>query len=164
MKILGVKANNHRRMFEVRTRSSTLAFPYSRATPRPGARDRIRELYVDPELDREGFTYVLESGQEGSVHIDSVLEYNEDPHYMADLLLYKLTLEAQRRAKESSLSMREMARRLATSVPQVYRLLDQTNCRKSLHKLVSLLSVLDCDVTMTVRKRPEARSAKRLAG
>jgi hypothetical protein len=34
---------------------------------------------VDPELGREAFTFRLASGAEGSVPIDAVLEYNEDP-------------------------------------------------------------------------------------
>lgn len=52
-------------------------------------------MYVDPELGREGFTYQLSSGAEGSVHIDAVLEYNEDPSYMAELTMYRLTQEAR---------------------------------------------------------------------
>ena len=51
-------------------------FPYARSDPRPGAADRVADVHVDEELGREGFTYVLESGREGSVHLDSVLEYN----------------------------------------------------------------------------------------
>ena len=164
MKIVSVKVNNHRRAFEVRTRKETLVFPYARVRPQPGAHDRIVEVYVDKELDREGFTYVLESGKEGSVHVDSVLDYNEDPSYLADLMLYQLTIEAQRRLDDSPLSRREIARRLGTSVPQLYRLLDQTNYGKSIQKVVSLLSVLDYDVKVTIRKRAEGRLPKRLAG
>ena len=57
----------------------------------------------------------LESGAEGSVHIDSVLEYNEDPGYMADLALYRLSQEARERFEASGLSAREVARSLGTS-------------------------------------------------
>jgi len=42
-------------------------------------------------------TYALESGPEGVVHIDHALEYNQDPSYLAELLIHKLTVEAQRR-------------------------------------------------------------------
>ncbi len=164
MKIVSVKANNHRRAFEVRTRKQTLVFPYARVTPRPSPGDRIVEVCVDQELGRDGFTYVLESGKEGSVHVDSVLEYNKDPRYLADLMLYQLTIEAQRRLEDSPLSRREIARRLGTSVPQLYRILDQTNYGTSLQKVISLLSVLDYDVKVTLRKRPEGQTAKLLAG
>ena len=77
MKILGVTANNRKRAFEVRLRSRTLVLPYAKVDPRPSADDRITKVFVDPELGREGFTYRLASGVEGSVHVDAVLEYNE---------------------------------------------------------------------------------------
>lgn len=153
MKISSTRANNHKKVFEVCTRKGVFILPYSRVTPRPTVRDRLKGVHVDNELDREAFTYVLESGAEGTVHIDSVLEYNEDPAYLGELLLYRLTVEARKRADASPLSRREIARRLNTSVPQLYRLLDQTNYRKSLLQLVALLAVLDCDVELKIRKR-----------
>ena len=70
---------------------------------------------MDSEADREAFTYVLESGHEGTVHIEQVLEYNKDPGHLRDLLLYNLTIEAQKRVASSSLSKREITRRLGTS-------------------------------------------------
>ena len=71
--------------------------------------------------------------------------------------MYKLTLEAQRRVEKSALSKREIIRRLGTSATQVYRLLDQTNYRKSVDQLLSLLQVLDCDVELVVGPRGESR-------
>jgi len=59
-------------------------------------------------------------GAEGVVHIEQALEYNQDPGYLAELLVHQLTAEAYRRVKTSGLSRRELARRLKTSVPQVY--------------------------------------------
>jgi hypothetical protein len=85
-----------------------------------------------------------------------VLEYNEDPGYMRDLMLYKLTLEAQKRVKASPLSKREIIRRLGTSATQFYRILDQTNYRKSIDQALQLLHVLDCEVELVVRDRDRA--------
>jgi ABC-type uncharacterized transport system YnjBCD substrate-binding protein len=119
----------------------------------PTAADAVVSVLVDGELGREAFSYVLESGREGTVHVEQVLEYNEDPAYMRDLLLYKLTLEAQQRLEASPLSKREIIRRLNTSPAQFYRLLDQTNYRKSLDKLLLLLRVLDCEVDLVVRAK-----------
>jgi hypothetical protein len=108
---------------------------------------------VDRDLAREGFVFVLASGQEGTVHIEQVLEYNQDAAYLRDLLLYKLTLEAQKRTEASSLSKREIIRRLGTSAAQFYRILDQTNYRKSIDQVSNLLHVLDCDVDLVVRAK-----------
>jgi hypothetical protein len=97
MKIRSVTPNNRRNEFTVVTRSgATYTFPYAKADPRPSSEDRIEEVFVDKEFGNEGFTYILESGREGSVHIEQVLEYNEDPNYLAEFLTYKLTVEAQR--------------------------------------------------------------------
>jgi hypothetical protein len=111
---------------------------------------------VDKELGSEAVTYVLESGAEGSVHIDHALEYNEDPTYLAELLIHKLSVEARRRIGRAGLSRRGLARRLGTSVPQLYRLLDPANTRKSFGQLVSLLHLLDCDVQLVVNPRHAA--------
>jgi hypothetical protein len=75
--------------------------------------------------------------------------YNKDPGYLSDLLLYKLTIEAQERVEVSPLSRREIIKRLGTSTAQFNRLLDQTNYGKSVDQLLSLLHVLDCDVELT---------------
>ena len=116
-------------------RTRMLSFPYIKAEPRPTANDPVDEVSVDKELGREAFIYVLKSGAEGTIHIDQVLEYNQDPGYLRDLLLYKLTLEAKKRVAESALSKREIIRRLGTSAAQFYRLLDQTNYRSGAQSL-----------------------------
>lgn len=153
MKIRSVSHNNRRRAFEVRTWREPFRFPYSKADPSPTPEDPVAEVVVDAELGREAFTYRLASGREGSVHIEQVLEYNRDPSYMRDLVLYGLTLEAQKRIEASILSRREIIRRLGTSPAQLYRLLDPTNCRKSVDKMLLLLHVLECSVDMVVRAR-----------
>jgi hypothetical protein len=79
VKILEVTANNRRRAFDVRTGTAVYPMPYVRVEPRPQRDDRIAGLWVDPELGREAFTFRLESGREGTVHIEQVLDYNRDP-------------------------------------------------------------------------------------
>lgn len=153
MKIKSVSKNNRRHAFEVRTSHQAFFFPYAKADPRPTGADPVTAVLVDSELSREAFTYRLTSGREGSIHVEQVLEYNQDPSYMRDLLLYRLTLEAQHRLDASALSKREIIRRLGTSPAQFYRLLDPTNYRKSVDKVLFLLHVLDCDVDLVVRAR-----------
>ena len=153
MKIRSVKLNNQKKAFEVVTYSKTLLFPYAKSDPSPDLEDPVVRAVVDKELAREGFVFTLESGREGTVHIEQVLEYNQDPAYLRDLLLYRLTLEAQKRVEASPLSKREIIRRLGTSATQFYRILDQTNYRKSVDQVLNLLHVLDCDVDLIVRAK-----------
>jgi hypothetical protein len=153
VKIRSVAHNNRKKVFEVRTSTKGLIFPFSKAKPTPTLQDPITELAVDAEAGREAFTYVLHSGRTGTVHIEQVLEYNQDPTYLRDLLLYRLTLEAQKRIAASPLSKREIVRRLGTSAAQLYRLLDQTNYRKSVDQVLALLQVLNCEVDLVVRTK-----------
>jgi hypothetical protein len=150
MKVRKVTCNNRKKAFQVETDARTWTFPYAKVDPPPGKDDRIVELFVDEEIGREGFTYRLESGAEGTVHVEQVLDYNADPGYLRDLLLYRLTVEAQERVEASRLSKREIIRRLGTSPAQLYRLLDQTNYRKSVDQMLALLHVLDCDVDLVI--------------
>ena len=153
MKIRSVAYNNRKKVFAVRTSTKTLVFPFAKADPAPTIQDPIVKLFVDAEAGREAFGYVLHSGRTGAVHADQVLEYNQDPTYLRDQLLYRLTLEAQKRIAKSPLSKREIIRRLGTSAAQLYRLLDQTNYRKSVDQVLALLQVLNCDVDLVVRTK-----------
>ena len=153
MKIRSVEANNRRKAFEVRVAKNRFLFPFAQLEVEPTADDPIANVYVDRDLGSEGFTYVLKSGREGTVHGEEVLEYNQDPDYLRDLLLYRLTLEAQKRITATRLAKREIIRRLGTSPAQLYRLLDQTNYRKSVDQMLRLLQVLDCDVQLVVRAK-----------
>lgn len=153
MKILAISANNRRRLFEIHTRGHDFTFPFAKTEPSPSPADRLADVFVDPEVGNEGFTYRLESGAEGTVHVDEVLEYNEDPSSMADLALYRLTVEARKRHDDSDLSAREIARALGTSPAQLYRLLDPTNYSKSVRQLMTLLYVLGCEVDFEVTPR-----------
>jgi hypothetical protein len=153
MKIRSVRFNNRRKGFDASVSGKTYVFPYVKAKPSPTSYDPVIRVHVDKELGGEGFSYELQSGKTGTVHVEQVLEYNRDPNYLRDLMLYKLTLEAQRRIADSPLSKREIIRRLGTSATQLYRLLDQTNYKKSLDQLVSLLQLLECDVDLVVRAK-----------
>lgn len=159
MKIRSVMWNNHIKAFQVKSSKGTMWLPYSKIEVRPSSNDSVARVFVDKELGSEGFSYVLTSGKEGTVHSEQVLEYNQDPSLLRDALLYKLTIEAQKRIKKSLLSTREIIRRLRTSATQLYRLLDQTNYRKSVDQLLSLLHVLDCDVDLLVKSKSSSGKA-----
>jgi hypothetical protein len=153
VKIRKVSVNARRKGIEVKTPSRVLTFPFAKMDPPPTVDDPVERIFVDKAIASEGFSYVLESGKRGTVHVEQVLDYHRDPEYLRDLRLYQLTLEAQKRMGRSGLSKREIIRRLGTSATQFYRLLDQTNYSKSIDQLVSLLQVLGCDVKFVVRAR-----------
>ena len=93
-----VDINNRKARLEITTSAGNmLPFPYAKLDPRPTPRDRVCEAFPDAELAKEGVTYVLESGAEGSLHIDDILEYNEDPRQLSEILMHRLTVEARKR-------------------------------------------------------------------
>ena len=154
MKIRKVECNNQKKTFEVTTFSGrAFSYPYAKISPCPDSENQVHEVYPDVDFGKEAFTYVLESGDEGTVHIDHLLEYSDDPEYMARLALHKLTVEARKRVEESPLSKREIMRRLGTSQAQLYRPLDPANYKKSMNQLVELLAAVDCEVDLVVRER-----------
>jgi len=153
MKIRTVRANPRRRAFEVAAGRKRWLLPFAKVEVPPTAGDPVASVRVDHELGDEGFTYVLRSGRTGTVHVEDVLEYNRDPGHLRDLLLYGLTLEARKAVAASPLARREIIRRLGTSPTQLYRLLDQTNYRKSVDQLLRLLQVLDRHVELVVRPK-----------
>jgi hypothetical protein len=165
MKILSVAANGRRRAFEVNTRGRTYLFPYGTAVPVPSGADPVVKVAPDPELGNEAFTYTLSSGREGTIHLDSVREVNHDPRYMAELVLYRLSTEAQNRMRASGRTARDVARALNTSPAQLYRLTDPTNYSKSFPQLISLLNYLGANVDFQISEanakegRPRRRAA-----
>ena len=152
MKIHSVRHNNRKKVFEVGTSTKTLVFPFSKASPTPTTKDAITELSVDQEAGREELTYVLRFGRTGTVHVEQVLEDNQDPTTSA-IPVVPVNARSAERVAESPLSKREIVRRLGTSAAQLYRLLDQTNYRKSVDQLLALLQVLNCDVDLVVRTK-----------
>jgi predicted XRE-type DNA-binding protein len=160
VKILGVKPNNRKKAFEILTEKREYSFPYAKLETRPTPKNRVKEVYPDPELGCEAFTYTLESGVEDTVHVDAVLEYNLDPTLLNDMLLHQLTVEALEALEESGLSKREVIRRLGTSASQFYRLLDTTYYEKSVGQMLALLRVLGKDVDLVVRPKTVSRKSR----
>lgn len=119
----------------------------------PSTDNKIREVYVDKELGNTAVTYILESGEEDSIHLDAFLDYNKDPEYMAKIMLYKLTLTALELVKNSCLSKREIARKLNTSPAQLYRLLNTANYSKTIDQMVTLLASLGYEVNFNLTYR-----------
>ncbi|HRP07041.1 MAG TPA: hypothetical protein PLL69_01005 [Gemmatimonadales bacterium] len=153
MKIQAVEANNRRKAFELRTARGIFSYPYAKLPYPPTSDDRVVKVFADPDAGREAFTYRLESGTEDTVHIDTVLEYHQDPAYLNELLLHRLTVEARKAIEQSDLAKRELVRRLGTSPSQLYRLLDPGNSTKSVGQLLAILHLLGREVDVIVRPK-----------
>jgi hypothetical protein len=162
MKIKAVAFNNRRKVFRVETAKGEFEYPYSKSDPAPKRGNYVREAYVDKELGNEAFTFVLDSGEEGSVPLDAVLEYNKDPDLMNELLTYNLSLALKKAVANRSISKREIIRRLGTSPAQFYRIFEPSSSGKSLGQISRLLTLLDYDLELVIKdKRPGGTSKSR---
>lgn len=150
MKIRTVSPNNRKKAFEITTPRATYEFPYSRLRLKPSTDDPVQEVFPDPEVGQNGFTYRLVSGQEDTVLMDQVLEYTKDSEYLRQALLFKLTLKAQERIRELGISRREVIRRMGTTPTQFYRLIDQKNAGKTLDQMLKLMVALDLQVDLII--------------
>lgn len=153
MKISEIRNNARKKSFEIKVGKKEYSFPYVKLRVVPRSEDPVAEVFPDPELGEEAFTYRLESGEEDTVHLDAVLEVNKDPDYLQDLLLHRLTIEARNGVEESGLGKRQVARQLGTSPSQLYRLLDPGNRAKSLGQMLALLHLVDREVDLVVHRK-----------
>ncbi len=149
MKIKKINLNNRKKHFEIITSKQEYIYPYVKLRLKPTSANKINSVYVDKELANEAFTYVLSSGEEDSVHIDQVLDYNKDPVYLTEMLIYRLTLLLQENVKSSDISLRQIAETLGTSPAQITRLLDQSNYNKSVQQMLTILHLLNCHIEFT---------------
>lgn len=153
MTISRVAANSRKKAFEVHSGHGLHEVPYARLRLVPSSKNRVVEVIVDQELGNEAFTYRLESGEEDTLHLDSVLELNADPDHLQELMVYKLTVEARKGIEASGLTKRQIARQLGTSPSQLYRLLDPANPRHSVGQLLAVLDLVGKEVDFVVRTR-----------
>jgi len=82
-----------------------LPFPYSKADPAPAAADQIATCSSTTNSAARIHLRLASGAKLGPRR--PVLEYNQDPAHLRDLLLYELTLEAQKCLQASALSKRE---------------------------------------------------------
>lgn len=148
MKVKKVVANNRKKAFEIKVGQQIFEFPYSRLLLKPSEKNPIEKVFPDAEISYDGFTYRLASGKEDTVLLDQVLEYAKDPEYLRKMLLFKLTIQAQKVIKNLGISKREVIRRMGTTPTQFYRLVDQKNTSKTIDQMIKLLAALDCPVDL----------------
>lgn len=152
MKIKSVHSNNYKKCLEISiSKNVQYHLPFSQLRLIPTNENKIENIYIDEELGHQAVTYLLNSGEEGSVHLDAFLDYNQDPDFMKKLELYNLTLKTLKLIEISQLSKREIARKLKTSLSQLYRLLDTANSRKSIDQMFRLICVLNAKPQLIIK-------------
>jgi hypothetical protein len=145
------------RAFVVQFGQRKLLYPFALLTPRPSTKDRYIRSFGDEKLGQQAIWYVLQSGKQGCLTAEQVLSFfYREPSDVKGDVLWALTMAAINHIKNTSLSRRQILRRMHTSSAQLDRILDASNVRKTVDGVLALLDVLGCEVEVTVRlKSPE---------
>lgn len=141
--------NNKKRLFNLEyTSGLKLACPYFSL----GIKGKVIEAGPDAEVGGHSFYFVLENGKKDYVPFDQPLHIAQNPEYVREQTLYQMTKRLNEFIKEESVSKRELARRLGTSMSQLARLLDTTNYKKELSRLIQIAAMLNYEFRWEFRK------------
>ena len=149
-----VEFDNKKKVFHlIYTSGLALDCPYSAL----GIREKVIEAMPDPEVGGHSFCFVLENGAKEFVPYDQPLHIVQNPEYMKQQALYEMTKKVNELIKVGKVSKRELARRMNTSMTQLLRLLDPTNYKKELSRLIEIASMLNYEFKWEFKKVASAR-------
>lgn len=135
-----VEFDNKKKVFYLKyTSGLKVECPYSALK----IRNKVIEAAPDLEVGKHSFYFVLENGKKEFVPYDQPLHIVQNPEYVKQTTLYTITKQLNEFIQKSKISKRELARRLGTSLSQLSRLLDTTNYKKELSRLVELAAILN---------------------
>ena len=111
----------------------------------PASRSKGKVIEAAPDLEDGGhsFYFVMENGKKDYVPFDQPLHIVQNPSYVKEYTLFQMTKKLNEFIKAEGVSKRELARRLDTSLSQLTRLLDTTNYKKELSRLIEITAMLN---------------------
>lgn len=141
--------DNKKRVFHLEyTTGLKLDCPYSAL----GIRNKVVEAGPDPEVGGHSFYFVLDSGKKDYVPYDQPLHIAQNPEYLKEQTLFEVTKQLNEFIENAEISKRELARRLGTSMSQLLRLLDPTNYKKELSRLIEIAAMLNYEFVWKFKK------------
>lgn len=144
-----VEFNNKKRVFHLQyTSGLQLECPFSAI----GLNQKVVEAGPDLEAGGHSFFYVLEDGSKDYVPYDQPLHITQHPEYVKEQALYEMTKLINQFIRKEKISKRELARRLHTSPSQLERLLDPTNHKKELSRLIEIAALLNYEFRWEFKK------------
>lgn len=144
-----VAYDNKKKLFRlVYTSGLKLECPYSAL----GIRNRVVEAAPDAEVGYHSFYFILNDGKKGFVPFDQPLYIVQNPEYAKERALYEVTKKINEFIAVEKIPKRELARRLQTSLSQLARLLDTTNYKKELSRLIEIAAILDYEFKWKFKK------------
>jgi len=144
-----IEFDNRKRVFHLQyTTGLKLDCPYFSL----GIKGKVMDAGPDAEVGGHSFFFVLENGKKDFVPFDQPLHIAQNPEYVKEQTLYEMTKRLNEFIKKEGVSKRELARRLKTSLSQLARLLDTSNYKKELSRLVEIAAMLNYEFKWEFRK------------
>ena len=144
-----VAYDNKKRVFHLEyTTDLKLDCPYSAL----GIRNKVVEAGPDSEVGGHSFYFVLDNGKKDYVPYDQPLHIVQNPEYVKEQALYEDTRQLNEFIEKAGISKRELARRLGTSMSQLFRLLDAPNYKKELSRLIEIAAMMDYEFVWRFKK------------
>ena len=141
--------DNKKRVFHLEyTSGLQIDCPYSTL----GIRGKVVESAPDSESGQHSFRFILDNGKKEFVPFDQPLHIAQNPEYVKQHTLYEVTKQINEFIERGHVSKRELARRLGTSLSQLSRLLDTTNYKKELSRLIELAAMLNYEFKWQFKK------------
>ena len=141
--------DNKKRVFHLEyTSGLKLDCPYSALK----IRGKVVDSCPDPEVGKHSFYFTLENGKTDYVPFDQPLYIASNPEYIKEQTLFEMTKKLQEFIRLAKIPKREVARRLNTSVSQLNRLLDTTNYKKELSRLIEIATILNYEFHWSFKK------------
>lgn len=144
-----VQFDNKKRLFHIEYASGLkIECPYSALQ----IRGKVIDAAPNKDVGRHSFYFVLDKGQKHFVPFDQPLHIAQNPEYVKQHTLYEVTKKLNEFIEQEKVPKRELARRLGTSMSQLLRLLDTTNYKKELSRLIELAAMLNYEFKWTFEK------------
>lgn len=144
-----VAYDNKKKVFRLKYKTGLeLECPYSAL----GIHEKVVEAAPDAEVGKHSFYFILDNGKKDYVPYDQPLHIAQHPEYVKEQTLYEITKQLNKFIGEVKISKRELARRLNTSMSQLLRLLDTTNYKKELTRLIEIAAMLNYEFKWQFKK------------
>jgi len=148
-KFKAVTFDNKKRVFHLEYASGLkINCPYSSLE----IREKVVEAAPDHEAGDHSFYFMLENGKKDYVPYDQPLHVVQNPDYIKQQTLFEMTKTINEFIRKEKVPKRELARRLNTSMSQLSRLLDTTNYKKELARLIEIAAMLDYEFKWQFKK------------
>jgi hypothetical protein len=149
MRFKKIDFNNRKKIFILEyTSGLVIECPYFSF----GIKHNIVDAGTDREVGNHSFYFILENGYKDYVPFDQPLHIVQNPDYILEETLYKMTGQLNKFIVSSRISKRQLARLLKTSVSQLNRILDPANYKKDIGRLIEIAALLNYEFLWDFKK------------